>query len=129
MQQTLPALMSEVAKKMVSQLLEEGGSSSAEEVQAVTSVCMMGVFRTGSEDPRAELRKVSDPLILHLVKNLHRARESKPLAKVSQFFLIEWCFRNGYLEEDWRWEWVSRDEGRMHVKPTMPLEMIPVPTD
>lgn len=121
--------MSEVTRQMISQLLEKGGPTSSEEVEAVTSVCIMGVFRNGTEDPRAQLRKVSDPLILHLVKNLSKAKESKPLAKVSQFFLMEWCFRNGYLEEDWRWEWVTPNEGKMHFKPTMPLEMIPIPTD
>ncbi len=113
----------------MSDLLSDGGGGTSDEVEAVTAVCTMGVFRRGTEDPRALLRRVSDPLILHLVKNLAKAKESKPLAKVSQFFLIEWCYRNGYLEEDWRWEWVNPNEGRMHIKPTMPLEMIPIPTD
>ncbi len=121
--------MAEVAENMIAQLVPEGTKTDPDEMKAVTAVCMMGVYRTGSEDPRAMLRAVSGPMIEHLTKNLRRARENRALAKVSQFFLIEWCFRNGYLEEDWRWEWVTRDEGRMHFRSTMPLEMIPIPSD
>jgi len=114
---------------MISQLVPEGSEASAGEVEALTSVCMMGVHRRGDEDPRAELRKVSAPIIEHLVKNLKRAASNRALAKVSQFFVIEWCWRNDYLEEDWRWEWVNKHEGQLHFRPRIPLEMVPIPSE
>ena len=125
MQNGLPSLMAEAAKSVVSQIVPDG--SNPKEIEAVTAVCMMGVYRSGTEDPKAMLRGVSDPLIEHLVKNLKKARENRALAKVSQFFLLEWCHRNGYLEEDWRWEWVNKNEGRLVFKTSIPLDMIPIP--
>jgi hypothetical protein len=129
MQPELPTLLSEVAKRMISQLVPEGSEAAPGEIEAVTAVCMMGVYRSGTEDPRAELRKVSATLIDHLVRNLRKASDSKPLQKVSQFFLMEWCWRNEYLEEDWRWEWVNKNEGRMHFRSRVPLDMIPIPSE
>lgn len=129
MQTGLPTLMAEVAKNMIAQMVPEGEKADPAEVEAVTAICMMGVYRNGTEDPKAVLRAVSDPLIEHLVRGLKKARENRSLAKVSQFFLMEWCFRNGYMEEDWRWEWVTKDEGRIVFKMRMPLEMIPIPSD
>ena len=114
---------------MIAQLVPEGTKTSPGEMEAVTAVCMMGVYRSGTEDPRAMLRAVSDPMIEHLAKNLKKARENRSLAKVAQFFLLEWCFRNGYMEEDWRWEWVNKNEGRIVYKTNIPLEMIPVPSE
>jgi len=95
MKPALPALMAEVAKSLIAQIVPDSSRASAEEMEAVTAVCMMGVYRDGTEDPRALLRKVSGPLIDHLAKNLKKAMENKSLAKVSQFFLLEWCYRNG----------------------------------
>ncbi len=125
----LPTLVATVAKNMVAQMVPPGEKADPAEIEAVTSVCMMGVYRDGTEDPRAELRRVSDPLIEHLVRGLKKARENKSLAKVSQFFLMEWCFRNGYMDADWRWEWTSKDEGRIVFSMRVPLEMIPIPSD
>ncbi len=128
MQTGLPTLMAEVAKNMIAQLVPEGTTANPAEIEAVTAVCMMGVYRAGTEDPKAMLRPVSDPLIEHLVKSLGKARENRSLAKVSQFFLMEWCFRNGYMEDDWRWEWADKNEGRIVYRMRLPLEMIPIPT-
>lgn len=121
--------MSEVAKNMISQLVPDGVEANQAEIEAITAVCMMGVYRNGTEDPRAMLRQVSDPMIEHLVRSLKKARENRSLAKVSQFFLMEWCHRNGYMEEDWRWEWEGKNEGRIVFKTRIPLEMIPIPSD
>jgi hypothetical protein len=129
MQAQLPSLLSEVAKRMISQLLPEGSGCGPGEVEALTTVCMMGVYRSGTEDPRSELRKVSTPVIEHLVKNLSKATGNRALQKVSQFFVMEWCWRNDYLEEDWLWEWSGKDEGRMHFRPRIPWQMIPIPTE
>lgn len=121
--------MTEVTRRLIEQLVPEGSAESPAEIEAVASLCMMGVYRTGSEDPRSTLRSISDPLLLHLVKSLRKARDNRALAKVSQFFLIEWCYRNGYLEEDWRWEWKGANEGELHYRASIPLDMVPVPSD
>lgn len=121
--------MKEVVASLVRSALDGPAAQVAgqKEVEALVSLCLIGVHRTGKEDPRALVRSVSDPLLEHLVSSLERLRDNRALRAVSQFLLVEWCFRNGYLLDDWRWEWVDGNEGRLHYLPKIPLEDVPLP--
>lgn len=114
---------------MVDQALsgQEAAGVRKDEMEAVVKVFLLGVHRTGSEDLRDMLRKVSDPLLEHIVKNMDTISLSPVLGKIGQFFVIEWCYRNDYLMDDWSWEWEGRDGGKANFLPRMPLDSVPLP--
>ena len=122
-------LFMEMARKSILESIPKDTNISPEEIDYVIGVCMLGVYRTGNENPKAMLGIVSNELIEHMVKHLQKAKEHKDLAKGMQFFLLEWCWRNDYLNEDWRWEWINQNEGKIHFNARLPLEMIPIPSD
>ncbi len=121
--------MREIMKSAISGALSGGGRSllRKEEGEALASLCMMPVHRTGDENPREMLRCLSDPLLEHLVKNVESMKSNPALGRVGQFFVIEWCFRNDHLTEDWKWEWETKDRGKLNYSPRIPLEMVPLP--
>lgn len=125
----MAALLAEAVKKFVRDSVPEGSGTSPEEVESVVSLCLLGVHRTGQEDPRAMARAVSDPVLEHLVRRSRKARGIPALAKAFQFLIMEWCFRNGYLHEDWLWEWDGANEGQIKFSARMPLAMIPIPSE
>jgi hypothetical protein len=126
--EAMAAVMSEAIRRFIQNSIPGGAKASAEEVDSVIRLCLLGVHRTGAEDPRALAKAVSDPLLEHLVKNVRKTREVPAMAKASQFFVIEWCHRNGHLEEDWKWEWEGADGGRILYRSRIPLESIAMPT-
>lgn len=102
-----------------------GGNPDSE---AVVKMFMLGFVRTGEEDPRAIAREIPGPMLEHLVRNLPRLSAAVPnLAKVGQILVIEWCWRNDYLLEDWKWVWRDKHNGDIACLPRLPLSMIPIP--
>lgn len=101
---------------------------SGDEMEALLNLCMLGVSRTGSEDPKSMVRKLSDPLLEHALKHVAKNRADRVFVPISQILLIEWCWRNDYLREDWHWRWEDAGGGQMKYNPRIPLDMVPVPT-
>lgn len=122
--------MASVVSEAVSVLVRESmpDQSVSGEVEAVLGLCMLGVHRTGSEDPRRMAAAVSGKLLEHLVRNVKRMRAVPAMGMAAQFLVLEWCFRNGHLEEDWRWEWEGTDGGKIHFRARIPLESIAIPS-
>jgi len=105
-----------------------GGSHIPEsEVDSLTQLCMMGVSVTGKENPREFLRSVSDRLLEYIVQNREEIRRNPVIGKIHQFFLIEWCYRNGHLDGDWAWKWKNPKEGDLFYKPKTPLDKVKFP--
>lgn len=119
----------QVARAQLERMLQTAGgpTASRQETEAVIQVFLFGFVRTGSENPKSMMGPITDQLLEHLVKNLPSLSSVPNLAKVGQFFLIEWCWRNGHLLEDWRWEWRDRNSGDLRFLPRVPLSMIPIP--
>lgn len=107
--------------------LASGAPVSDGEVDALTSICMMGVTVEGTENPRELMREVTDPLLDHIVRNREQVRKNPVIGKIHQFFLIEWCYRNGHLRGDWVWRWSGPKEGQLHYSPRTPLEKVSFP--
>lgn len=99
-------------------------SVSDTDVDAIAQLCAMATVPTGDEDPHAILRSMSGEILDETLKNFNRVQDSKLLAPVSQFFFVEWCYRNGYLDADWKWQWDSRTEGHVAYKSPRPIESI-----
>lgn len=94
------------------------------DVDAIAQLCAMATVPTGDEDPHTILRSISGELLDETLKNFNRVQDSKLLAPVSQFFFVEWCYRNGYLDADWKWQWDSQTEGHVAYKSMRPIESI-----
>lgn len=118
-----------VARTQLEQLLKGAGGpeASRHETEAVVQVFLFGFVRSGCENPKSMMGPISDALLEHLVKNLGAVSSIPNLAKVGQFFIMEWCWRNGHLVEDWRWEWKDKNSGDLKFLPRVPLSMIPIP--
>lgn len=104
------------------------GSLRAGEIDALVGVCMMGVAAMGNEDPKSMLSEVTDPVLDHLASMMPELQGHDAMRSVSQFILFEWCFRNGFLNDDWRWEWTGKSTGQAHISPRVPLDQVPLPS-
>jgi hypothetical protein len=103
----------------------EGGLDPGE-ADALSQLLMMAFVPTGKEDPRDLLSRMSDGFVDHVVSRLDEVR-NPVVGQISQFFLIEWCYRNGYLNGDWIWKWEGPKRGDLHYNPRVPLSMVPLP--
>lgn len=104
------------------------GALRSNEVEALVGLCMMGVSAIGDEDPKAMLSEVTDPVLEHLVCRMPELQSHDAMRPVSQFLMFEWCFRNGFLNDDWRWEWTGKSTGQAHISPRIPLSQVPLPS-
>jgi len=103
-------------KMMIQQAIQSvlpAGTTSSADADLVTRVCVMAAIPTGEEDPKELLRSMSDGLIVSFATNLDRLQSNPVSAPVAQLFFMEWCWRQGHLNEDWKWEWDTTDEGHV----------------
>lgn len=98
------------------------------EVDALAQLCMMSIVPTGEEDPKEFLRSISDSILEHFMVKFDEFQENPVLGKIAQFFLIEWCHRQGHLNGDWAWRWDTPSEGRVSYSAKIPLEEVELPT-
>lgn len=97
------------------------------EIDALSQLCIMGVMPSGEEEPRKLLSQLSDPLLDHLISHLNVMKANPITGKICQFFLVEWCYRNGYLTDDWIWQWDNPNEGHVAYNSRVPLDQIALP--
>ena len=114
-------------RSAVRELGDGGNGLDDVETEAVAQLCMMAFIPTGEEDPRELLRQMSDRLVDHVVTQLEKVKGHPVVGKICQFFLIEWCYRNGHLNGDWIWQWDGPGQGKLHYDPKVPLSMIALP--
>lgn len=123
----LGPVIATTVKSMVNKI-PNGSRASGDEMEALLGLCMLGVARGGTEDPKALVRRLSDTLLEHAVRHVGQHRGDRVFAPVGQILLVEWCWRNDYLNSDWLWEWEDQGGGRIKFDPRIPLNMVPVPT-
>lgn len=122
--------MIEAVKQILIRLLQEAvpaGALTEPEINALSGMCVMAIAATGTEDPRALASQVSNPVLDHIVSRLPELQSHKLMGPVSQLLLIEWCYRNDYLNDDWMWEWTGPTTGQAHISPKIPLDQVPLP--
>lgn len=103
------------------------GGSNADDVENLSKLCVMALVPTGEEDARDLCSKLSDQVITFVVARIRELETNPAMQNMVKLLLLEWCFRNDYLEEDWQWEWVSPSSGRAHFNGRVPLDQIPLP--
>lgn len=99
------------------------------EIEALTNLVSMSVGVTGKEDPHDYMRSISTPLINFLVENIEQFKDSPQMKSLTQLFLIEWCYRNGHLSEDWKWVWKDPKNGEAKFLPNKPMDSIEFPSN
>ena len=100
------------------------GNINAQDVDLVTRLCMMAAVPTGEENPRELLREMSNAVVSAFAVNIEKVQKNPMSAPVAQLFFMEWCFRNEYLNDDWKWEWDSESEGHVSYNPKEPLDKL-----
>jgi len=119
----------QVLRNTIKGIIPDDSPVPSKEVDALAQLCMMSVVPTGKEDPKALMRTVSDPILEHFITKFKKFSEDQVIGKVSQFFLIEWCYRSDHLEGDWAWQWDSPNEGHVSYNSKIPLEEITLPVE
>lgn len=96
------------------------------EIDAVIELCSMPINPT-KQNPRQLASQLSDFLLTHIVSKASELNNNTAFSRVMQIFIIEWCYRNGYLLSDWHWQWISQNEGTLHYQPRIPIDQVPLP--
>ena len=94
---------------------------SSEEVDIIAQLCVMGTVPTGEEDPKGLVRRLSDRLINSFAMNFDRLQKNPVSAPVVQLFFVEWCYRHNHLNDDWKWDWDTTEEGHVSYSSKKPL--------
>jgi hypothetical protein len=97
-------------------------TAESHDADLVARLCVMAAVPTGEENPHDLLRSMSDDVIFSFVSNLEIAQKNPVSAPVIQFFFMEWCWRQGHLNADWKWEWDAMNEGHVSYSSKEPLE-------
>ena len=116
-----------VLKTMIAKLVPKNNKVTDIEIDALTQICVMGLLPTGDEEPRELMRMLSDNVLDHLICHLQAIQQNPIIGKIGQFFLIEWCYRNDNLNDDWRWQWDGPNEGHVSFDPKIPLDQVVLP--
>ncbi len=87
----------------------------------LAQLCAMSTVPTGDEDPHKLMRTLSDEVVNAVVVISKTSITNPILSRLTKFFFIEWCFRHGHLDADWKWEWKSAQEGQLHYLASKPL--------
>jgi hypothetical protein len=100
-------------------------SGSAEkDVEAFTNLCCISAIPAGTEDPKAIVRSMSDSFVETAKLQFCELAKNRVASQVVQFLFMEWCWRHGHLEEDWKWAWKSRTEGDLRYRERIPLHTL-----
>lgn len=94
------------------------------DVEAFTNLCCMSAIPDGTEDPKALVRPMSDSFVETVKLNMCELAKNRVAAQVVQFLFMEWCYRHGHLEEDWKWAWKSKTEGDLRYRERIPLRTL-----
>jgi hypothetical protein len=116
-----------ILKAMLTRLVPQNTKVSDVEVDSLMQICVMGMIPTGDEEPRELMRRLSDNMLDHLISHLQVIKQNPIIGKIGQFFLIEWCYRNDYLNGDWKWYWDNPNEGHVSFDPKIPLDQVVLP--
>lgn len=102
--------------------LKDAGSP--EDMESFVSLCCMSAIPDGTEDPKRLVRPMSDKFVETVKLQFCHVMQNQVARQVAQFLFMEWCFRHGHLEEDWRWDWKSRTEGDLRYRERVPLNTL-----
>lgn len=98
--------------------------SAEADLEAFTNLCCMSAIPDGTEDPKALVRPMSDAFVETVKMQMCELVKNRVAGQVVQFLFMEWCYRHGHLEEDWKWAWKSRTEGDLHYREKIPLRTL-----
>jgi hypothetical protein len=114
---------------LVRNLIPKNANVPTDEGANISALIALFFNPSPESDPREIMRRISDALVEYMVKHRSKMPDHPMMKMIFQLFLIEWCFRNGHMEEDWKWEWDAggkRGEAKMNMK--VPINKISLPS-
>lgn len=128
MEPNLHRLIIENFTSLINDLIPKNANIPTDESSNIAS--LLSLFLNPSKDmnPHDIMRKLSDPLIEHIIANREKMPEHKVMKMVFQLFLIEWMYRNDFLNQDWEWQWDENGKsGSVHMDTKIDISKIPLP--
>lgn len=124
----LHQLISNLFENFAKDVIPKTSSAPTNENQSIGNLVSLFLAPSLQSDPRSIMRSMSDNLVEHIVLNRGSIPNHPMMKMIFQLFLIEWCYRNDYMEEDWKWEW-NKDgkNGEALINPRIPMNQIPLP--
>lgn len=99
-----------------------------EEIESIANLTSLFLYPDKNINLHELMRKFSDSLVEFIVKNRIEFKQHEMLSVILKLFIIEWCYRNGHLNEDWQWKWdETSNKGEADIDPKIPLRDIPLP--
>ena len=114
----------DAVQTVLSQFPKGISESSEDDVSVLAAICMMRVAPSGKEDPRELMRQASDKIVNRVALQFRTMNTDPIMSPIAQLFLIEWAYRRDYLNQDWRWEWNSDQEGQVRYDPRISIDQI-----
>ena len=109
-------------------LIPKNANVPTKEGDSIASLLKMFLAPSKNENPRDMMRGMSDALIEHLVTNRDKMPDHPMMKMMFQLFLLEWCYRNDYMLQDWEWEWnADGKSGQAKVDLRIPFNQIQLP--
>lgn len=91
---------------------------------SIEKLLSLATCPSGREEPHMWLRSMSSQALDQLYCKLESFQKHQTFQMVSQFFLIEWCYRNEYLDSDWKWVWDTNRDGHVKYKSKFSLDSL-----
>lgn len=100
------------------------GTHVEEDLDSIVKLCIMASIPTGEENPREIMRSISYDMLKVLVKQYKLLTQNPLISPVYQFFLLEFCYREGHFVQDWKWQWEDARNGNASYDSDRPIEEI-----
>jgi len=107
------------AAGVVRAAVPDGGKIGPEDVGSLSR--LVAVASGAGGDPKEALRSLSDDVIDSMFLKLDQMSANPLIGGVVRLISLEWCFRHGYLKEDWIWT-PDENGGRASYRSDIPMD-------
>lgn len=125
---TVHQVMMDAVLNLTKQLIPKNANVPTQEGDSIASLLRLFLSPRLDSNPHDIMRGMSDNLVEHIIINREKIPDHPMMKMIFQLFLFEWCFRNDYMLEDWKWEWdLNGKSGKAKLNPRVPLSQIQLP--
>lgn len=98
--------------------------SQIQDSESVIKLCVMALDPDGEENPKELIRSLSNRTIDKIASYHNSAHQDVIVGPISRLIVLEWCYRYGYLYDDWTWEWSTIRDGEAKYRPKVDMDDI-----
>jgi hypothetical protein len=107
------------AAGVVRAAVPDGGKIGPEDVGSLSRLVAVAAGAGG--DPKEALRSLSDEVVDSMFLKLDQMSKNPLVGGVVKLISLEWCFRHGFLKEDWIWT-PDEDGGKASYRSDIPMD-------